>query len=375
MSEKNFLMGNEVLGRAARAAQADAMYGYPITPASEIMHFWAGEAGSEAGHDQGLVFQQAEDEIGAGFMLIGGVLAGRRAFTATAGPGHVLMQDAFAMAEAMRLPVVAYIMQRGGPSTSTVIYSQQEVTLACFGGNGNGFRIVYAPSTLQELFDYGLKVFNTAWKYRFPTFLLGDGYLAKMLGEVELYDPAERGLEIVPTEPYLLEKKRGIDLKNVIPSPELEVRYSDGVEYACLRNCLNMEEETLTVNQEIKAAWDKMAKEVVEHEYVGQSAAKTVVVAQGIVAAAARQAVQEASGSVGLFRPITLNPFPVEALRRSVAGAERIIIAESAYNQLGRMVKDALYGQVQVPITEYYRPSMSILPEEIAELIKDNVAV
>jgi len=371
MAEKKFLMGNEVAGRAARAAGADAMYGYPITPASEIMHFWAGEHCSEQGQKDGLVFQQAEDEIAAGFMLIGGVLAGRRAFTATAGPGHVLMQDAFSMAEAMRIPTVSFIMQRGGPSTATVIYSQQEVNLTCFGGNGNGFRIVYSPGSLQEVYDYGIKCFNTAWKYRFPTFLLSDGYSAKMMGEVELYDPAERGIEMVPTEAYFLEKKRMVDLQKVIPSPELDVRHADGVEYACLRNCLNKEEETLAVNEEIKAAWDEMAKDVVEHEYVGAEKAKTVLIAHGIVGAAAKQALASLEGgSVGLFRPITLNPFPAEALCEAVADAERVIVAESAYNQLGSIVKNALYGHCQVPITEYYRPSISILSEEIVDLLK-----
>ncbi len=364
-------MGNEVAGRAARAAGADAMYGYPITPASEIMHFWADEHCSDQGQKDGLVFQQAEDEIAAGFMLIGGVLAGRRAFTATAGPGHILMQDAFAMAEAMRIPTVAYIMQRGGPSTSTVIYSQQEVNLTCFGGNGNGFRIVYSPGSLQEMYDYGIKVFNTAWKYRFPTFLLSDGYSAKMMGEVELYDPSERGIEMVPTEAYMLEQKRVVDLAKVIPSPELDVRYSDGVEYACLRNCLNREEETLAVNDEIMAAWDEMAKDVMEHEYVGVKNANTVLIAHGIVGAAAKQAIQDLGDeSFALFRPITLNPFPVDALRDAVAEADRIIVAESAYNQLGRIIKNALYGHCQVPITEHYRPSISILSEEITELLK-----
>ena len=372
MAEKKFLLGNEVVGQAARAAGARAMYGYPITPASEIMHYWARETGSEAGQKDGLVFQQAEDEIGASFMLLGGVLAGTRAFTATAGPGHVLMQDAFSMAEAMRLPVVAYVMQRGGPSTSTVIYSQQEVTLACFGGNGNGFRVVYSPSSLQELFDYGIKSFNTAWKWRFPTFMLGDGYSAKMMGEVEVYSPAERGIEMVPTEPYLLGERQLTDLSKVMPSPEIEVRSSNGVEYVCLRNCLNLEEETLAVNTEIKTAWDQMAVEATEHELYGQDHAQTVIVAHGLVAAAARSAIDlsgDTHGGTSLFRPITLNPFPVQALRRAVEQAERIVVAESAYNQLGRLVKDALYGHSSVPIVEFFRPSFSILPDDLNDLL------
>ena len=373
MSGKKFIMGNEVLGRAARAAKALAMYGYPITPISEVLHFWAGEACSEQGKKDGLVFLQAEDEIGASFMLIGGVLAGARAFTATGGPGHILMQDAFSMAEAMRLPVVAYIMQRGGPSTSTVVYSQQEVNLACFGGNGNGFRIVYSPANLQDMYDYGIKVFNTAWKYRFPTFLLGDGYLAKMMAEVDLYDPAERGIEMIATEPYLNEKERIIPLTDVIPSPEIDIRYDNGVEYACLRNCLNLEEEALAVNMEIKEAWDKMAVEVEEHEEYGAEDAEVLIIAHGIVSSAVKSAIndlKEDGVKVRLFRPITLRPFPDDALRAATKGVKRIIITESAYNQLARFVKDALYGHCDVKLEEYFRPSIGIVPKEIIDLVK-----
>ena len=97
------------------------------------------------------------------------------------------------MAEAMRIPTVVVVQQRGGPSTATVIYSQQEVTLTCFGGNGEGLRVVYSTSSHQELYDYTIKAFNTAWKYRFPTFVLADGYQAKMRESLVLYDPEERG--------------------------------------------------------------------------------------------------------------------------------------------------------------------------------------
>jgi 2-oxoglutarate ferredoxin oxidoreductase subunit alpha len=375
MAEKKFLMGNEALGRAARAAGARAMYGYPITPTSEVLHFWAKEACSEQGKKDDLIFLQAEDETAAGFMLLGGVLAGTRSFTATAGPGHVLFQDAFSMAEAMRLPVVAYINQRGGPSTSTVIYSQSEVNLACFGGNGNGYRIVYAPATLQEMYDYGIKVFNTAWKYRFPTFLLGDGYLGKMMAEVELYDPAEKGIEMVPTEAYMLEKDRKRPLSAVVPSPEIHIRYdAEGREYACLRNCLNLEEETLAVNMEIKEAWDKVAPEIVEHDEYGADDAETVIVAYGIVAAAARTAIDQLAKEgikVRLFRPITLRPFPDEALAASANKAKRVIVAESALDQLARFVRNALYGRSTTPVHGYFRPSMGITPNELVEVVKN----
>lgn len=376
MSEKAFLMGNEALGRAARAAGAKAMFGYPITPSTEIMHFWAGEAVTEQGKKDGLIFLQAEDEIAAGFMLAGSVLVGTRAFTATAGPGHVIMQDALSMAEAMRLPVVAYVMQRGGPSTSTVIYSQSEVNLACFGGNGNGYRVVYSPSSLQELYDYGIKVFNTAWKHRFPTILLGDGYLAKMMDEVELYEPAEKGIVMEPTEPYLLEKKRVRALEKVVPSPELHIRHAGGVEYACLRNCLNLEEETLAVNMEIKEAFDLAAAEIVEFEEYGDKDAPTLIVAHGIVSAAAKTAIdslKERGVAARLFRPITLRPFAEERLRQAAMRAKRIIVVESAIAQLSRLVAYALCGRVGTSVIEYSRPSVGILPEEIETFVAQAV--
>ena len=374
MSEKKFMMGNEVLGHAARAAGARVMYGYPITPSSEVLSYWAAEACSAQGKKDDIVFLQAEDEIGASFMLVGGVLAGARAFTASGGPGHVLMQDAFSMAEAMRLPVVAYLMQRGGPSTSTVVYSQSEVNLACFGGNGNGYRIVYSPASVQDLYDYGIKVFNTAWKYRFPTFLLGDGYLAKMLAAVELYAPAERGIAMVPTEAYVNETKRVVPLSSVVPAPELDIRYGkDGTEYACFRNCLNLEEETLEVNEHIKRAWDAVAGEIEEHEVFGDEDAETLIIAHGIVSSAVKAAIgtlTEQGIPARLFRPITLRPFPEDALRHFAQKAKRIIVAESAINQLSRFVKETLYGHSSTALEEYFRPSIGIVPEEIVQLVK-----
>ena len=174
---KMFLTGNEVLAYAANSAEAEFMYGYPITPQNEIMHTWC-----KLLPKTGAGFLQTEDEISAGFSTIGGILAGKRAFTATAGPGNVIMQDAQSMAEMMRIPFVCAVMQRGGPSTATVIYAQQETRLTCFGGNGEGFRIVYSTAGHQDLYDYMIKAFNTAWKYRFPTYVLADGYQGKMRG-------------------------------------------------------------------------------------------------------------------------------------------------------------------------------------------------
>mgnify|MGYP003296423557 CR=1 FL=1 len=243
-----FLTGNEVIAYAANAAEAEFMYGYPITPQNEIMHTWCKLLPkTEAG------FLQTEDEISAGFSTIGGILAGKRAFTATAGPGNVIMQDAQSMAEMMRIPFVCAVMQRGGPSTATVIYAQQETRLTCFGGNGEGFRIVYSTAGHQDLYDYMIKAFNTAWKYRFPTYMLADGYQGKMREPVTLYDPASRGITMVPTEAYLrAEGKVGVDR----PATHW-------------RNTFNLEEELMEHLNAYKEEYERISPEIEEYfEYL-----------------------------------------------------------------------------------------------------------
>ncbi|SHF11473.1 transketolase C-terminal domain-containing protein [Desulforamulus putei] len=350
--KRAFMTGNEVVAWAALAAGADIMYGYPITPQNEIMHYWTRQIPK-----YGRKFLQTEDELSAGFTTVGGVLAGLRAFTATAGPGNTLMQEPMSMAEMMRLPTVTIVQQRGGPSTATVIYSQQEVTLTTMGGNGEGLRIVYSPSNHQELFDYTIKAFNTAWKYRFPTFVLGDGYQAKMRESVTLYDPAERGIEMVPTEKYV--GKPG--------TPGVD---RDPGHY---RNTYNTEEELFEVLQKHFADYEKMAPEVVEYAQEAVEDADLVIVAHGVVFRGVRDAVKElrAEGlKVGYFRPITLRPFPAEQLKAVANKAKKLLIAESAQGQLARLIKDAIYG-ASAEIVPMFRPGVGITTEQIVAKVKE----
>lgn len=350
--QRAFMTGNEVMAWAALVAGAKVMYGYPITPQSEIMHYW-----TRLAPKYGRKFLQTEDEIAAGFTTIGAVLAGKRAFTATAGPGNILMQEPLSMAEMMRLPVVVIVAQRGGPSTGTVIYSQQEFNLTCFGGNGEGLRIVYSPSNHQELFDYTFKAFNIAWKYRFPTFLLGDGYQSKMREPVTLYDPQDRGMEMVPSRPLV-----------GLPGTTGKTRPP-----AHLRNTYNLEEELYEALQESIAAYEKVGPEIVEWEACGAEDADYLVVAHGVVARAAREGVKmlrETGIKVGYFRPVTLRPFPEKQLKKIASRAKLVLVAESSYGQLEREVKAQLYG-LTVPIKSYLRPGMGITPEEIVSEVKE----
>ncbi len=345
-----FMTGNETVCWAALAAGAEIMYGYPITPQNEIMHYWA-----RLLPRFGKIFLQTEDELSAGFTTIGGVLAGKKTFTATAGPGNVLMQEPLAMAEAMRIPTVVVVQQRGGPSTATVIYSQQEVTLTCFGGNGEGLRVVYSTSSHQDLYDYTIKAFNTAWKYRWPTFVLADGYQAKMRESLTIYDPEARGISMVPTEPLV--GKPG--------------KIGEGREAAHLRNAYSVEEELEVAMARDTSIYERDAPEIIEYDSFNIENADIVVIAHGIVFRSAAMAVRDLAAQgkrVGYFRPITLRPFPREQLLQAAAKAKQLLVAESAYGQLLKLVKENLYGGAcNLPIKTILRPGVGINPEEIDE--------
>jgi len=358
---QKLLTGNQIIIQAMLDAGAEAFFGYPITPASEILEGWM----KEACINKKLISAQTEDEISAGFSLIGAVLAGKKAFTATSGPGNVIMQDAFSMAEAMRLPTVAFIMQRGGPSTGTVIYSQSEVNLTCFGGNGEGMRIVYSPSSLDELYKISKNALFIAWKYRFPVFILADGYQAKMRGNVEISDKSENTAK---TEAYLLSTKDQ-SLENKMPTGSY-LQTQEGDRFCTsIRNCYNTEEELNVANLSTINAFKKCSPEIEQCKTANTENADTLIIAHGIVAAAIKQVITRTS--VGLFRPITLNPFPAEDLVKNVKDKKKIIIIESAHNQLGRIVKDALSG-IKIDIEEIYHSGKGFTPLDIKNIINNN---
>ena len=351
---KELITGNETLVRAALASGATFLSGYPITPTTEIMKYWA----EALVKNRNLKFLQAEDEMSAGFAMIGAILAGTKAFSTTAGPGNVLMQDAFSMAENLRLPTVAFIMQRGGPSTGTVIYSQQEVTLTCYGGNGEGLRIVYSTSNIQDLYDYGIKSFNTAWKYRFPTFVLGDGYQSKNLSQVETYNPAEKNIDLVETKAYLLNPNR------------------EAGHYSNLRNTYNLEEELADLILRHKQAYDEIAPEIIEFEDIHTLDAEVVIFAHGICAAVAKEAqedLRKENIKVGLFRPITLLPFPKESARQAIRNKKAMLIVESSLGQFANLVKSQICEEAPSRIERIAKPAMTVSKESIIKRVKEMI--
>lgn len=338
--KKQFLFGHEVVTQACIDAGATHMYGYPITPTSEVLANWI----KKSEQDDSLHHLQTEDEIAAGFTVCGAVMAGEKAFTATAGPGTALMQDAWSMAEGMRLPFVAIIGQRGGPSSGTVIYSQQEVNLVTHGGNGEGMRIVYSPSTVEELYTVTRQAFNSAWKYRFPAAVLTDGFLLKTRQDVTL----------------------DFDVKNVVAEALVDETTQKNI-----RNIYTIEEELMEKLEEDKKDFDAMTSDVVAHESYETGDAEEIIIAHGIVAAAAQQAVDQLrvqGKKVGLFRPITLSPFPVVELNKLAQQVKKIYFVESSMGQLRDLVKQHLDPTISVEIDGLYKPAVGFEVEEILNL-------
>lgn len=340
---KKLLTGNEAAVMGAIDAGAEIMFGYPITPSTEILEGWI----AAASQNRNLKYLQTEDETAAGFGVVGAISAGVKAFTATAGPGSVLMQDPLGMAENLRLPFVTIMMQRGGPSTGTVNYSQQEVNLAAFGGNGDGLRIVFSAANVSDMYKLTIHAFDTAWRYRFPTFLLGDGYLSKMKSTVSLPKP----LKPVRSTKILKEEATSTNL----------------------RNCYSSEEEFAAVVEEHIKAWNKVRRQIELHESYRIDKAQYLVVAHGSVAEACKEAIDQLrlqKKEFGLFRAVSLHPFPTSALLRAMRGVKKIFVLESSLNQFSRIIKYELYGNA-VPIQEISRPAQGFTPDEIAkELIR-----
>jgi 2-oxoglutarate ferredoxin oxidoreductase subunit alpha len=258
------------------------------------------------------------------------------------------MQDPLAIAEALRIPFVLYIGQRGGPSTGTVIYSQQELNLARLGGNGEATRLVLAPSNLQELYDHTILAFDWAWQYRFPVIILGDGYLSKMTGIVDTKKP---------TKTYTA-----------------RATFGAGGAPVNIRNCYSLEDELGVELKKNLTDFSKASKEVSCSETIKCTDADTVIFAWGTVAEAAKEAVKilrDSGKKVGLFRPITLKPFDVQKAKAAAQGASQILICESAFGQFGRLVTESLFGITDVKVDRLYKPAEGIIAEEIVTKVEE----
>ena len=190
MSEIKLMKGNEALAEAAIRMGADAYFGYPITPQSEVIEYLMSERPEQR---TGMVVLQAESEIAAINMVYGAASTGKRVMTSSSSPGISLKMEGISYLAGAELPAVIVNVVRGGPGLGTIQPSQADYFQAVKGGGHGDFKLyVLAPASVQEMADFVEDAFDIAFKYRAPVMILSDGVIGQMMEKVKFKDQQKR---------------------------------------------------------------------------------------------------------------------------------------------------------------------------------------
>lgn len=348
------MKGNEAIARAAIRCGVDGYFGYPITPQSEVIETLALDKPWET---TGMVVLQAESEVASINMVYGAAGAGKRAMTSSSSPGVALMQEGIAYMAGAEIPGVVVNVQRGGPGLGTIQPSQSDYFQATRGGgNGDYNVIVLAPSSVQEMADFVDLAFNLAFKYRNPAMILSDGVIGQMMEKVVLppYKPRRTEEEIRRECPWATIGRTKDRKPNVMTSLELKPEV--------------MEVHNLHLQEKYK----KIRETEVRYEIWQCDDADYVIVAFGSAARIAQKAIDMARAvgiKVGLFRPITLWPFPTNEIAEMARGKKGILVVEINAGQMVQDVRLAVNGST--PVNHFGRLG-GIVPEpnEIVEALQ-----
>jgi len=340
------MTGNAAIGEAAIRAGCQCYFGYPITPQNELTEHMA----KNLSRRKGCTFIQAESEIAAINMVYGASVVGARAMTSSSSPGISLKQEGISYLAACELPAVIVNMSRGGPGLGCISASQSDYFQATRGGGHGDYRtIVLAPSSVQELADYTHRAFDLADKYLMPVMILGDGMLGQMM------EPVEFKYEAPDVPPVRANALRGAKGR---PS-----RY--------VKTFTSKPEELEELNWSLFRRYELIKKQETTWESYLVEDAELIVVAFGIAARIVRGSINKARKEglkVGLFRPVTLWPFPDEPLRELAAQASQFLCFELNMGQMLDDVKLALNGTREVDF--YGRPGGVIpTPDEVQRVI------
>ena len=352
--EVTLMKGNEAIARAAIRCGADGFFGYPITPQSEIIETLALDKPWET---TGMVVLQAESEVAAINMVHGAAGAGKRAFTSSSSPGVALMQECISYMAGSEIPGMIVNVQRGGPGLGTIQPSQSDYTQAVKGGgNGDYHVIVLAPNSVQEMADFVDLAFELAFKYRNPSMILSDGVIGQMMEKVVMppYKPRRTEEEIRRECPWATMGRTPDRKPNIHTSLELKPEA--------------MEEHNL----HLQAKYREIEENEVRYETQQFDDAEYIIVAFGSAARLAQKAIETARTEgikVGLFRPITLWPFPTKEIKAMAEGKKGVLVAEINAGQMVDDVRLAINGTVKV---EHFGRLGGIVPEpdEIVEALK-----
>jgi len=352
--EVTLMKGNEAIAHAVIRCGADAFFGYPITPQSEIIETLALLKPWET---TGMVVLQAESEVASINMVYGGGGAGKRVITTSSSPGVALMQEGISYMAGAEIPGVIVNVQRGGPGLGTIQPSQSDYMQATRGGgNGDYNVIVLAPASVQEMADFVDLSFELAFKYRNPVMILSDGVIGQMMEKVILppIKPRRTEEEIAKECPWATIGRPSSREPNIMTSLELKPEV--------------MEEINIHLQKKYQLAKDTETR----CEITDCDDADYVIVAFGSAARITEKSMEIARSrgiKAGLFRPITLWPFPEKELRKTVAGKKGILVAEINAGQMIEDVKLAIGNSLP---TEHFGRLGGIVPdpEEIVNALK-----
>lgn len=351
MKELKLMKGNEALAEAAIRAGCDAYFGYPITPQSEVLEYLSREANSRTG----MTVLQAESEIASINMVYGAAGTGKRVMTSSSSPGMSLMQEGISYIACAELPCLLVNVNRGGPGLGTIQPGQSDYFQSVKGGGHGDYKlIVLAPSTVQEMSDFVGLSFDLAFKYRNPVLILTDGALGQMMEKVELQPQKTRHFEDLGWTTTGRKNGNG----RVITSLHLKA------------------DEMEILNNHLQAKYREIEKNEIRFEATDCDDADYIITAFGLVARICQKAAEMARAKgikVGVFRPISLFPFPYAQLKEYAGKIKGILDVEMNAGQMVEDVRLSVEGAVPV----YFHGRMGGVvpsPEEVLEKLEEKFA-
>lgn len=372
MSKMRLMQGNQACAEGAIAAGAKFFGGYPITPSTEIAEILAERLPQVGGK-----FIQMEDEIAGIAVTIGASLTGKKALTATSGPGFSLKQELIGYAVLAEVPLVIANVQRVGPSTGQpTAPAQGDVMQARWGTHGDHPAIAITPSSVPECFHLTIRAFELAEKYRMPVIFLLDEVIGHMRENIELpdYSTIKQPDRKRPTtkegyKPYKVDE-------TLIPAM---ASYGEGYRFhvtGLFHDETGFPNGSAKITEvELKRLHDKInnnLEDIITYENYKMDDAEIAIVAYGGTARSAYEAIDRARAEgikVGMFRPITIWPFPEKQIKELATKVKSIIVAEMNFGQLVGEVEKAVAGKIPVHLQAKYN-SEALTPQEMLDEIK-----
>ena len=352
MKEGTLMSGNQAVAEAALYAGVKVCAGYPITPSTEVIELLSEKLPSHGGR-----FIQMEDELASIGVIIGASAAGKKAMTATSGPGFSLMQENLGYSAMVEVPIVIYNAQRVGPSTGGATKPQQgDILQAKYGSHGDSPRISVMPGTVKEAFEITVKAFNLSEKYMVPVVILMDELLAHMRenitlpkkGEIEVID---RRTDAPPQNEYLPYRVDDTGIP-VLPPLGGGYRYNISGMIHSENGIPNLDSQVIDeCIRRINTKLDKYYDDIVMVENEKNEDAKIALFGFGSTTRPAKGAIKkakEAGIEVELIRPITIWPFPEREVREVAERVDKIIVAEMNLGQTYGLVKQAVEGRAEI---------------------------